>query len=122
MFYSETVNLNKMCYNNIKEKDYIYTKGMIKMAKQGMKRPDETHSKKRNEVYPVPEIQGSAKHGHNKANPIIEGTGVHGFEVYHSTPHKQEKPIKSGIYPVIDTDLARDNAENDMTSADLQDL
>ena len=32
-----------------------------------------------------------------------------------------EKPI-SKIYPVIDTDLARDNIENDIPEADLQDL
>ncbi len=33
-----------------------------------------------------------------------------------------EKPIPAKIYPVIDTDLARDNIENDLSSADLQDL
>lgn len=33
----------------------------------------------------------------------------------------QEKPI-SAVYSVIDTDLARDNLENDITAADLQDL
>lgn len=32
-----------------------------------------------------------------------------------------EKPI-SKVYPVIDTDLARDNIENDIPEADLQDL
>lgn len=32
-----------------------------------------------------------------------------------------ERPISS-VYPVIDTDLARDNIENDLSSADLQDL
>lgn len=34
---------------------------------------------------------------------------------------KTERPI-SEIYPVIDTDLARDNVENDLPSADLEDL
>lgn len=34
---------------------------------------------------------------------------------------KKERPISS-VYPVIDTDLARDNVENDLTSADMQDL
>lgn len=33
-----------------------------------------------------------------------------------------EKPIPEDIYPVIDTDLARDNLENDITDADLQDM
>lgn len=32
-----------------------------------------------------------------------------------------EKPI-SDAYRAIDTDLARDNLENDLTMADLQDL
>lgn len=32
-----------------------------------------------------------------------------------------EKPI-SDIYPIIDTDLGRDNVENDIPEADLQDL
>lgn len=33
-----------------------------------------------------------------------------------------EKPIPKDIYPVIDTDLARDNLQNDIPDADLQDL
>lgn len=36
-------------------------------------------------------------------------------------PDKKEKPI-ADVYPVIDTDLARDNLENDLTAADRQDL
>ena len=35
--------------------------------------------------------------------------------------NKSENSI-SNSYPVIDTDLARDNIENDLTSADKQDL
>ena len=35
---------------------------------------------------------------------------------------KQEKPSPPEIYPVIDTDLARDNLENDIPQADLADL
>ncbi len=37
------------------------------------------------------------------------------------TDGKMEKPI-SNAYPVIDTDLARDNIENNLPNADLQDL
>lgn len=51
------------------------------MAKAGMRRPDprEPHGTEarqkgmhiqRNIVEPVPEIQGKAKYGHEKANPI----------------------------------------------------
>ena len=32
-----------------------------------------------------------------------------------------DKPIPEEIYPVLDTDLARDNLENDLPAADLQD-
>lgn len=59
------------------------------MAKKGMKRPQRTHVKPRNEVKPVPEIQDKAE---------------------------------NDVYPVIDTDLGRDNVENDTPYADRQDL
>lgn len=86
------------------------------MSKQGMARPDRTHTKPKNEVPPVPEIQGKAKHSKKAANPIISGTSGASLKTYHT-----EKPI-SNVYPVIDNDLARDNIENDLTAADLQDL
>lgn len=63
------------------------------MAKQGMKRPENTHIQPQNDAPPVPELQGNAKHGKQKANPLI-----------------------------ADNDLARDNLENDLTAADLQDV
>lgn len=90
------------------------------MSKQGMKRP-EIRTQSRNTVPPVPEIQGKAKHGNVRANPIIAGTEPPSQKVYHSTPHTEEKPIAS-VYKEIDTDLARDNLENDITAADLQDM
>lgn len=94
------------------------------MAKQGMKRPEVTHTKPENTAAAVPEIQGKANHGNVHVNPIIAGTHAPSLKVYHTAPHstaKKEKPI-SDVYPVIDNDLARDNVENDMTAADLQDL
>lgn len=42
------------------------------MAKKGMKRPEVTHTKPRNEVEPVPELQGKAKYSKEKAKPIIK--------------------------------------------------
>lgn len=45
------------------------------MAKKGMKRPERTHTQPRNDVPPVPEIHGKAKHGGKRANPVIEGSG-----------------------------------------------
>lgn len=92
------------------------------MSKQGMNRPEWTHTKPRNDAAAVPEIQGKAKHGKAHVNPIIAGTKPPAQKVYHSVPFSsKEKPI-SPVYPVIDNDLARDNLENDITVADLQDL
>ena len=85
------------------------------MAKQGMKRFERQHVHERNTVSPVPEIQGKAKHGKEKAKPIVAETSGAELKVWH------EKPI-SEVYSTIDTDLARDNLENDLTFADLQDF
>lgn len=87
------------------------------MAKQGMKRPEFEHRK--NTVPPVPGINGKAKSGKIKANPLIAGT--HG-KVYHSIPHTEDKIPE--VYQAIDNDLAVENFTNDfdMTAADLQDL
>ena len=84
------------------------------MAKKGMTHPDVTRGP-RNETSPVPQIQGKAKSGKEKANPIIAGTTGANQKVWH------EKPI-SKAHGIIDTDLARDNLENDIPFADLQDL
>lgn len=89
------------------------------MAKQGMQRPDWTHTQPRNQVAPVPELQGKAKHSKQKARPIIAGTQTPDLKVYHARPHA-EKPI-SDAYSAIDTDLARDNLENDIPEPDLPD-
>ncbi len=86
------------------------------MAKKGMARPDWTKLHPKNEVSPVPELQGKAKSGKKKARPIIAGTMGAELKVYH------DKPIPENAYGPIDTDLARDNLENDIPFADLQDL
>ena len=85
------------------------------MAKKGMARPDWTKLHPKNSVSPVPKIQGKARSGKKKANPIIAETMGATQKVWH------EKPI-SKAYAVLDNDLATDNLENDMTMADLQDL
>ncbi len=91
------------------------------MSKKGMKRIDKTHTNFGNEHAPVPEIQGKSKHTKSKANPIISGTTAPSQKVYHTSVHSNERPI-STVYKAIDNDLARDNLENDITAADLQDL
>ena len=87
------------------------------MPKKGMKRPDWTHSQPHNQTEPVPQIQGKARQGKTKARPIVGGTGGSTQKVFHT-----ERPIPSDTYPVIDSDLARDNLQNDATAADLNEL
>lgn len=58
------------------------------MAKKGMARPDWTHTKPRNELPPVPELQGKAKHTKERANPIISGTSGPDLKVFHSAEHR----------------------------------
>ena len=85
------------------------------MAKKGMKRFERQHVHEKNTAGPVPQLQDKQKTGKEKANPIIAGTSGAELKVWH------EKPIPAA-YSTIDTDLALDNLENDMTLADLQDL
>ena len=85
------------------------------MAKKGMARPDWTKLHPKNEQSPVPQIQGKARSGKKKANPIIAETSGAELKVWH------EKPIPDA-HGIIDNDLARDNLENDIPFADLQDL
>jgi len=89
---------------------------VIDMAKQGMARPEHTHTKPKNQMPPVPEIQEKAKCGKKDANPMIAGTSGPDQKVFHT-----ERPI-STAYKELDNDLARDNVENDLPVADLQDL
>lgn len=84
------------------------------MAKQGMKRPQIHKAPPKNDAF-VPRLQGKSRSGKAKADPIIAGTMGAELKVWH------EKPIPKA-YRQIDTDLARDNLENDLTLADLQDL
>lgn len=84
------------------------------MAKQGMKRPEIDQGRPKNDAF-VPPLQGKAKSGKQKTKPIVAGTVGAEQKLWH------EKPI-SGAHGIIDTDLARDNLENDIPFADLQDL
>ena len=84
------------------------------MAKKGMARPDRIKRHPKNEAF-VPGIQGKAKHGKANARPIIAGTMGAELKVWH------EPPITNAHGP-LDNDLARDNLENDLPYAELQDL
>jgi len=87
------------------------------MAKKGMKRIEPKHEK--NPFPSVPIINGKAKSGKVKANPLIPGTEG---KVYHGIPHGEDSI--SPAFRAIDNDLAAENMTNDfdMTTADLQDL
>lgn len=91
------------------------------MAKQGMKRIERTHVKPENSAAAVPEIQGKAKSGNVKANPIIAGTKAPAQKVYHTTPHSKKNQDTSAFSEIY-TELAIDNLENNLSKADLQDL
>lgn len=86
------------------------------MSKKGMKRPDHIHNQPKNDASPVPKIQSGKAH----ANPIFAGTSSSVQKVWHNKSYSHEVPISSA-YPTIDNDLARDNLENDIPEADLQD-
>ena len=53
------------------------------MPKKGMARPNWTHTQPHNQIPPVPEIQGKAKHGHEQAKPIVAGTSGPEIKVFH---------------------------------------
>ncbi len=87
------------------------------MAKKGMKRPEWTHTQERNPVSPVPELEGKVKSGKESARSIVAGTEGAAQKVYHT-----DRPIPAEVYPVLDTDLGRDNLENDLPAADRHEL
>lgn len=77
------------------------------MAKQGMKRPDVTKLHPKNEQRPVPELQGKAKTGKEKAKPIVVGRSGPTQKVWHHSPYAQ-----------FDNDLAMENLLNDVPEMD----
>ena len=76
-----------------------------------MKRPELTHVR-RNETPAVPEIQGKAKGGKTKANPLMETSEELAGKVFHQGSHHKTSR------EVFDTDLATDNIENNLPEAD----
>ena len=68
------------------------------MAEEETRRPEYTHTKIKNAA-----------------------ASVTARRVWNNKSYTGEVPISSA-YPVIDSDLARDNIENDIPAADLQDI
>ena len=69
----------------------------------------------------IPEVQRNIneKEKDNSGDDEVDDPTLD--NIYHDDPNLIERPI-SDVYPVIDTDLARDNVENDLSDADFQDL
>ena len=63
----------------------------------------------------------AAKMDNVKANDILANAKEPLQRPYRSSNISFERPI-SPVYATIDTDLARDNLENDIPAADLSDL
>ena len=82
---------------------------VIKMPKKGMRRIERTNTQPRNDVAPVPEIEGKAKSGKKQANPIIATSKAPAQKVYHTAPFSKQKPRLS-VYPT-DSDLSGENIE-----------
>ena len=56
-----------------------------------------------------------------KKKDVVEPIIASVAEEKRKTVHTK-RPIPAEAYPVIDTDLGRDNVENDIPAADLEDL
>lgn len=65
------------------------------MAKKGMARPERAHTQPRNDVPPVPALQGKAKHTKTPARPIIAGTSGPELKVYHMPPQPDDEDERS---------------------------
>ncbi len=91
---------------------------VIVMAKQGMARPDWT-KRPRNSAAGA----GDSGEGQNYQNPSPPHHRRNLRPPAESLPQRphSERPI-SPAHGIIDTDLSRDNLENDIPAADLEDL
>lgn len=81
------------------------------MKKQEKKRADGTRARRRD-----PETD-PGRQTRADAGPVISGA-----DGIHPKVFLTEKPVAADVYPVLDTDLARDNAENDLPAADREEL
>ena len=53
------------------------------MAKRGMARPEWTHTRPHNRAPPVPQLQGKARQGKERAKPIVARTQGPDLKVHH---------------------------------------
>lgn len=74
------------------------------------------HIQSHNGIPPVPEMNPKTTPAAKNPHFLSSGTAGSAQQLFH-----EERPI-SDAYAEIDNDLARDNIENDLPDADLQDL
>ena len=56
-------------------------------------------------------------------NDTVEAMAYVPFQQQNSKTYSPAHALEAGtVYPVLDNDLARDNVENDLPAADLEDL
>ena len=53
------------------------------MAKRGLARPEWTHTRPHNSAPPVPQLQGKARQGKERAKPIVARTQGPDLKVHH---------------------------------------
>ena len=90
------------------------------MSKQGMEHYETVNTKSQNEQTDAPEIKVETKHGKIPPDPIISGSSPF-LKANDGISARHERQI-SDYYKEIDTDIARDNLENDIPEADLNDI
>ena len=67
----------------------------------------------------IPDLSSISNANGNDTYEVIK---MENQQKKHYVKHdKKERPI-SKAFPLVDNDLGRDNSENDMTAADLQDI
>ncbi len=69
-------------------------------------------------------LHGKNKRSDRKRDPIITEPDIPSLELFHEkllASSQIEKPV-TDVYDVFDNDLARDNMENDLTAAEIEDL
>lgn len=69
-------------------------------------------------------LQSKKKKTDKKRDPIITEPDIPSLELFREkllASSQIEKPV-TDVYDIFDNDLARDNMENDLTAAEIEDL
>jgi len=86
------------------------------MKRKDTKGPETPKTRHRIGDDPVPPIEAYGFR-HQQGGVMLDRFAGTNVSYWHT-----ERPISPDVYPVIDTDIGRDNVENDLPAADRQDL